>query len=101
MKLQYFKEHLDDELEGAKDYIMRAMELKPMNLSWAKHFVEMSSAELNHATTIYELFNDYYKTLSGSYTKMPEYIENIKKEMTETYTDCYPKIKIMHEMFSK
>lgn len=101
MDLNYFKEHVEEELDGAKDYIMRAMELKPMNLSWAKHFVEMSAAELNHATTIYELFNDYYKTLSGSYTTMPEYIEDIKKEITKMYADCYPKIKIMHEMFVK
>ena len=101
MNLNYFKEHIEDELSGAKDYIMRAMELKPMNTTWAKHFVDMSAAELGHATTIYDLFNEYYKTLSGSYTEMPDYIEDIKHEITEMYSDCYPKIKIMHEMFMR
>lgn len=101
MDLKYFKDHIEDELDGSKDYIMRAMELKPMNPTWAKHFVDMSAAELNHATMLFDLFNDYYKTLGGSYTAMPDYIEDMKDDITEMYMECYPKIKIMHEMFSK
>lgn len=101
MNLSYFKEHIEEELDGATDYIKRAMELKPINLTWAKHFVDMSIAELGHATMLFDLFNDYYKTLGGSYAEMPKYIEDTKTEITNKYVDCYPKIKIMHEMFTK
>ena len=101
MNLEYFKEQIKEELEGAKDYIIKAMELKPMNPSWSKQFADMSSQELNHAKYLYDLFNDYYKTLSGSYTTMPEYIDDIRDEINEIYTDCFPKVKIMQEMYIK
>ena len=101
MNIEYFKEQLEDELCGAKDYIKRAIETKATNLTWAKQFAEMSSAELNHATVIYNIFNDYYKTVTSSYTEIPKYLSENKDEITEMYTDCVPKIKIMHEMFTK
>jgi len=30
MDLEYFKSHIKEELEGSKDYIKRAIEIKPM-----------------------------------------------------------------------
>lgn len=101
MDTSYFKEQIEDELCGAKDYVKHAIETKTTNPVWAKQFIEMSSAELNHATVLYNIFNEYYKTVTSSYTEIPKYLEESKNEITELYTDCVPKIKIMHEMFTK
>ena len=101
MDISYFKEQIEDELCGAKDYIVLAMETKAANIAWAKQFAEMSSAELGHASALYNIFNEYYKTVTSAYTIVPDYIESAMHDITEMYSDCVPKIKIMHEMFTK
>lgn len=101
MDISYFKDQIEDELCGAKDYIKRAIETKATNPLWAKQFVEMSAAEITHATSLYNMFNEYYKTITSTYNEIPKYLEETKHEIVEMYTDCIPKIKIMHEMFGK
>lgn len=101
MSIDYFKDQIKDELCGAKDYIILALENKSTNPMWAKQFVEMSSMELTHATTLYNMFNEYYKTLISSYSVVPDYLENAMHEITTMYTERIPKIKIMHEMYAK
>ena len=101
MDLEYFKEHIAEELSGAKDYIIRAIELKPMNIAWTKKLIEMSAAELGHAEALHNMFNEYYKTLSANYSKVPEYVDEIKADIAEMYAKCYAEIKLMHEAAAK
>lgn len=99
MDIEYFKEHIHEELCGAKDYIIRAIEIKPMRITWSKQLVEMSANELMHATNLFNMFNEYYATLTSSYTQMPEYLVKAREEITEMYTECSTTVKIMHEMY--
>lgn len=99
MDLEYFKCHIKDELEGAKDYIKRAIEIKPMDVSWAKLFVDMSATELQHATNLYNMFLDYCDILEKSYSEMPKYVKTYKDEITDMYTECTATVKMMHDMF--
>lgn len=101
MNAKYLKTQIIDELDGAKDYIMKAIELKPMTPTWAKIFSDMSAAELEHASRLFKMFDEYYNIMSKEYTKMPKYIEDCHKEIVDIYANDYAYIKLMHESFNK
>ena len=87
MNQAYLKEHVREELEGAKDYIMRAIEIKAMDPSWGKMLYNMSV--------------EYFNKVSSAYKEPPKYLEDCMNEITEMYTECFATIKKMHEMYSK
>ena len=101
MDLEYFKEHIEEEIEGAKDYIIRAIEMKPMDPAWTRKLTEMSMQELGHAEALHNMFNEYYKQLQANYKQMPEYVDKIKSEIAERYATGYAEVKMMHEAVAK
>lgn len=101
MDAKYFEEHICDELEGAKTYIKNAIEIKAMSPSWAKTFVDMSAAELNHATNLFKMFEEYYKKISETYKEVPSYLEEMHTRVVDSYTEKYSQIKHMHDMYLK
>lgn len=101
MDAEYFKNQINEELCGAKDYIKKAIELKPMNITWSKMLVDMSAAELNHATNLYKMFNEYYDIMAKKYSEVPEYIEEIRDEVIDCYAEKSAIVKAMHEMYAK
>lgn len=102
MDAYYFKEQICDELEGAKCYAKNAIEIKGMNSDWGKMFLEMSAAELEHATKLWKMFDQYYKIISDTYkTNVPDYIEELHKAAAEEYAEKSAKVKYMHEMYNK
>lgn len=101
MDAKYFKEQIADELDGAKCYIKKAIELKPMAPAWTKMLVEMSAAELKHAEYLYKMFSEYYQQIKSTYKEVPKYIEDDYKEATDIYTECTAKVKLMHEMVNQ
>lgn len=101
MNAEYFKEQMCDELEGAKCYAKKAIEIKAMNADWGKMFLEMSAAELDHATKLWKMFDQYYKIISDSYKTVPDYIDELHNEAASDYAEKSAKIKYMHEMYNK
>lgn len=101
MNQTYLKEHVKEELEGAKDYIMRAIEIKAMDPSWGKMLYKMSQEELEHATNFYNMSVDYYNKVSSAYSEVPEYMEKCMNEITEEYMECSATIKKMQEMYTR
>lgn len=101
MNAAFFKAHICEELEGAVDYIKRAIEIKAMEPAWGKMFMEMSSAELVHATYLYRMWGEYYNKISNSYAEMPDYLVSINDCITEEYTESSAKVKMMQEMYNK
>lgn len=98
MDAKYFKDQICDELKGAKCYIKKAIELKPMAPAWSKMLVEMSAAELKHAEYLHKMFGEYYQQMANTYPKVPQYIQDINAEIADMYGDEVAKIKLMHEM---
>lgn len=98
MDAKYFKNQICDELNGAKCYIKKAIELKPMAPAWSKMLVEMSAAELKHAEYLYKMFGEYYQQMATTYKTVPQYIQDIREEIVDVYTDMSAKIKLMHGM---
>ena len=101
MDARYFKDQICDELTGAKCYIKKAIELKPMTPTWSKMLVEMSTAELKHAEYLYKMFGEYYQQMAKTYKTVPQYIQDIRAEITDVYTDETAKVKLMHEMVNQ
>lgn len=101
MNQTYLKEHMIEELEGAKDYIQRAIEIKAMDPSWGKMFYEMSVQELAHAQNFFKMAEDYYKKVTSAYSESPKYMDDCMHEITEIYTEQYSQIKVMHEMYNR
>ena len=99
MDLEYFKDHIAEELDGACDYIRRAIEIKPMEMAWASHFVEMSAQELNHAQRLFTMFNEYCTILGNNYPNLPDYIKHTREEVVANYTEMTAKIKHMQESY--
>ena len=101
MDCDYFKCHIEDELEGAKGYAKAALELKALNPSWAKLFLEMCAQELVHAKNFYDMFNEYYDKATKSYTDVPKYFRDKKTEIVDMYTEFYSRVKCIQEMAAK
>ena len=101
MDLYFFKDKIIDELEGAECYAKTALEFKAMSTSFAKSFLDMSATELQHAQTLYHLFDDYYKTISKPYEELPQEWIDVKDAIIEAYGDMSVKIKAMHELYNK
>ena len=101
MNQVYLKEHLEEELEGAKEYIQRAIEIKAMDPSWGKMLYEMSVQELMHATNFFKMSQDYYSKVSSVYKEPPKYMEECMSEVAEMYTEEYALIKTMQDMYSR
>ena len=101
MNAEYFEEHIYEELNGACDYIKKAIELKAMDPAMSKIFADMSAAELNHATQLHKMFGEYYAKVVGTYKEEPEYLVKIKDEIEEVFPEKSAKILLMHEMYKK
>ena len=101
MNAEYFKEHICEELDGACDYIKKAIELKAMDVAMSKIFVDMSAAELNHATQLHKMCGEYYAKVTGVYKEAPEYLAETKDFIEDVFPEKSAKILLMHEMYKK
>lgn len=105
MTFSYFRSKICEELEGACEYIKKALELKISNPSWAKQYVEMSAAELNHATAQFKMFEEHYTNITSTFSEeqkaaMP-WLSEVRSEIVDLYSERYAKVKAMHDLFSK
>lgn len=55
MDVTYFKEHIHEELDGARDYIEKAIESKISHPAWVMQFVKMADMEADHAGTLMKM----------------------------------------------
>ena len=102
MDAGYFKEQICDELKGAKCYAKKAIEIRAMAPSWAKMFMEMSIAELEHATKLYKMFEEYYQKITETYSDhIPYYLKDIKTDIDDMYMEYSAKTRYLNEMYSK
>ena len=101
MDLEYLSSHICEELDGAEDYIMKAIELKPMATQWAKSFLDMANAEMVHANNLYKMYIEYYQKISANMTELPIHITKDYEKTVKRYTSKSALIKGMIDMFMK
>ena len=101
MDAYYFKNQIIEELDGAKEYIVKAQECKTDGLyDWAADFVDMSKKELEHAAKLFAMFNDYYKQFDDR-PDLRSYMAPFREELITDYMRYSSQIRYMHEMYGK
>lgn len=101
MDAKYFKDQICEELAGAKCYIEKAIELKPMVPNWSKKLVEMSASELQHAEYLHEMFVEYYKRMAGAYKRIPKYVQDAYDDVLEMYDSSVAYINELHTIYNQ
>lgn len=76
--------HLDEELEGAKEYAEKYVDSKVMDdMSKANKYKQMANDELNHAMYIHGFIVDEIKSMEGKVEPPVEMMEKWEKEHKE------------------
>jgi rubrerythrin len=101
MDMEYLKEHICEELEGAKEYAVKAMELKPMAPTWSKMLIDMANAELTHAGYLYKMLVEYYQKIAASFNEVPEHIETLYRDSVRCYSTESANAKYMLDAYTK
>lgn len=70
-------------------------------LYWAAKFIEMSATELNHATTLYNMAQQYYQKVTQAFTESPRYMTDTWDYIANEYAEKSAKVKYIHEMYNK
>ena len=72
-KIKYYVKQIEDELDGAKDYIEKALEYKVRNdnIRYTK-YKEMSMQELGHASNLHEFAVQDIDELQRVYPEIPQ-----------------------------
>ena len=91
--LKYLKDHILEEIEGALDYMEKALMHK--GTDWGCAFYKMSCAELDHANHLVKMFNATEKesTITDS-----EY-SIMHKDILEAYSTSMGKIEAMKKLY--
>lgn len=85
MTLDYFKSQIKDELDGAKEYIDKALESKFDHPMWSRAFVNMAEIEISHAENLKKMLEMFIKDL-----KKKEPMSSSAPE--DTYKECMKEI---------
>lgn len=97
MDILYYNNQIRDELDGACDYIQRAITCKDTNSDRASAFAKMSEMELDHASKLLDMFKEDY---SKENTSDPIYPQ-IKQLLLNMYAEYYAKVTHMQELYKE
>ena len=81
MNAKYFKDQICDELDGACDYLKKAIDCIVEHPEWADKFKEMADMEQEHATTLYKMFMEMYTESKGK--------DGYLTQMRDNIMDCF------------
>lgn len=101
MDLIYFCNKIDDEISGAKDYIKKAIEIKPMNSDWAKQLSSMSESEKDHALKLYTMMNTYVAKLEANYRETPKYIRKATECTRNSFSEGMEELALLYSAYEK
>lgn len=89
---EYLRDHIMEELEGAKDYMTKALELKENYPSWAQKFYKMAEMEIEHANCMNKIFASMGDSDDPCHDSM-------YREVLEAYTKYMTDVSAMKKMY--
>ena len=95
MDILYYNNQIRDELDGACDYIQRAIDCKGTNSNHASTFAKMSEMELEHASELLDMFKEDYNKEDTSDSIYPQ----IKQLLLNMFAESYAKVTHMQELY--
>lgn len=99
MDIYYLKEHMIEELDGAKEYLTQACKLKETKPDWAKSFYEMGIAEIDHSRTLNKMFNEHFKSINTN-PDLSEYMEPFRDRADEAYIKMTGEVRYMQDKYN-
>ena len=91
--LKYLKDHILEEIEGALDYMDKAIAHK--GTEWGCMFYKMSCAELDHANHLVKMFNATDKPANVTEAEH----STMRKDILEAYSTSMGKIEAMKKLY--
>lgn len=104
MDILYYNNQVKEELDGATEYIKKAILLKKDHLAWAQMYQKMSMTELEHASNLMKIFEEDYKavvTQEETNGHTPIYLNDCRKSIMDMYQEFSSKVNYMHELYNK
>lgn len=104
MDILYYNNQVKEELDGAFDYIKKAILLKKDRPTWAESYKKMSQTELDHASTLMKIFEEDYKACVADMEAKghtPIYLNDCRKSIMDMYQEFSSKVNYLHEVYSK
>lgn len=97
--IKRYVEHINDELDGSKEYIEKALEYKVRgdSIRYAK-YKEMSLQELGHATNLHEFAVQDIEALRKVYPDVPQDMLDKWEHEHKIFIERAAWIKQMHNM---
>lgn len=92
---EYLSKHIHEEIEGAIDYLTKALEFKSKNPEIAMKFYKMSDMEVEHANCLTKMFSKMDKPDDMSDSEFSE----AQKSIIEDYSQSMTKIGHMKKLF--
>ena len=100
MDIYYLKDHMFEEVSGAKDYMRKAIYLKQKHPDRSKQFYDMANMELEHARALYKMFCEDYKQINSD-PALEAYMEPFKKSADDCFMEKIGTVKYMQETYTK
>ena len=92
---EYLKNHIHEEIDGAIEYMSKALELKPIHPKYSAKFFKMAEMELEHANCMLNMFNEMNKDAGMSDATYSEIVKSIMNDYTTNMT----KIENMKKLY--
>lgn len=103
MTIDFFKEHLHNEVEGAKEFAMYANETRASHPQWSRKLMEVSQKKMQTAECLIKMLEEYNaqdaKTREQGFNQH-EY-EQIYREVMDEYSQAEPQISSMKQMYNR
>ena len=84
-----------EELQGAKEYIEKAIESKIGHPSWRSAFVQMAEMEMEHASTLLKMMETCIRSKSKVDATITDKPETVYKDLMKEYGETMAYISNM------
>lgn len=100
MDICYYNSQIKEQLDGAHDYIKRAIHCKQKHPDWAPLYSSMAEMELGHAENLVKIFEDDYKQTTANIDgELPAIYPAVYNSINDMYAEFTAKIKYMFDIY--
>ena len=99
MNILYYNSQIREELDGATEYIHKAINEKKNHPSWANLYSKMGLAELDHAATLVKIFEEDYKVFTSKMDEIPDYLCDMRTSVLDMYSEFSSKIQYLQGIY--
>lgn len=103
MNTTFFRNHLQEELEGAKEFATYANKIKAENPKWGRMLMDVSESKEKTAKCLMKMMEEYgveAKSKNDPTFNKDDY-DHTYQELMDKYSMTEPQVRSMREMYAK